>query len=542
MNRYLRSLPAALLIAFILALVFTIGCSKDETATDTGKPPAIEVEGILCNPLAPAPGDTARLTVRAEGQGSGATYEWQVEAGTLIGLSDISIEWAVPTDPGVYMVTVRSSVGSVVSHDTAWVMVRNCETIATGIKYVFYPNLVEGELCLVGTNATISDRSFLGYHAYKVEIPPLQIDKLTTLNVNGGYDFKFYTDGVLAASVTDGAEYLKLQPMNVIFFPYLPALPKTLWSNNEIAGTTFRKNQNLHPSASSDLDMVVWQRTVVGSTDDGKKDLLNIRFRFSGGPIRTLTTAKDSVYQLGAWNYTYWRNIKPIFSPDNAMIIYFNDSTETYEPCLIPMDGSEPDLTGRRALMVDDRHGIFYYAGVKVSEKTVFQWNPANPTQVAFIDDELKFCIFDYIAETVNVMGTGLTEFVYSEDGKLAAVAADGLYLLEPGQTEAKRIFTKERSTDGVIGVNWSPDDQMLGFRMVRKGASTLESYAVLVIYSMDNNRWYYASPEIKPVMSTEPAVNYIWMRSVFDSITGAMYIPVPLSTGGGMSALYKSY
>ena len=349
---------------------------------------------------------------------------------------------------------------------------------------------------------------------------------------------------LLTASITDGAEYIRQQPMNVIFFPYIPSQPKKYWSNNEIAGTTFRKNQNKHPSVTSGLDMAVWQRTVVGATDDGKKDLVNIRFRYTTGPIQTLTTAKDSVFQLGAWNFTYWRNIKPMFSPDESTIIYFNDSTETYEPCLIPVEGSEPNLAGQQAIMVDARHGIFFYAGVVVSEKTIFQWNPANSAQVAFIDDKQQFCVFDYVAKTVEVMATGLTEFVFSEDGKLAGVAGDGVFILEPGQTEAKRVFTKESPTDGVIGVNWSPglDDQKLGFRMVRKGASTLESYSALVIYSMDDDRWYYVSPEIKPVTAMEPAVNYTWMRAIFDSYSGGMYVPVPLSTGGGQSVIYYSY
>ena len=172
MNRYLRSTPAALLIAFTLAFFFIAGCGKDDTVGPTPPQPTIEVSGILCNPLSPAPGDTARLTVRAAGQGAGATYEWQVEAGTLIGGNEISVEWAAPVDPGVYMITVRSSVGSAVSLDTAWVMVRQCEAIDAGLLYAFYPNLVDGELYLVGTNSNPSDRTFLGYHAYKADIPP----------------------------------------------------------------------------------------------------------------------------------------------------------------------------------------------------------------------------------------------------------------------------------------------------------------------------------------------------------------------------------
>jgi hypothetical protein len=537
-------MPAALAIAFIFSLGFVAGCSNEESAVAPTPPSTISLSGILCNPLAPAPGDTAQLTVRAEGQGSGATYEWSVEAGTLIGENGISIKWEAPAEPGVYMVAVRATAGSDVRQDTSWVMVRQCEEINTGMRFSYYPTLIEGELYFVGTSANPTDRSFLGYHAYKQDLPPTLIDKLTTPLVNGGYEFQFYADGILTASITDGQEYIRLQPTNVIYFPYIPALPKKFWSNNEIAGTTYRKNQNISPSINASLEMAVWERTVVGATDDGKKDLVNVRFRFSTGPIQTLTTAKDSIYQLGAWNYTYWRNIRPMLSPDESMIIYFCDSTDTFEPCAIPLQGVEPNLNEQHAFMVDDRRGIFYYAGVSVSEKTTFQWNPLNQTQVAFIDDNRKLCVLDYGTESVEIMAEGISEFVFSDDGTLAAVADDGVYVLEPGQTEAKRVFTKERTTDAVIGINWSPGtaNQRLGFRMVRKGASTIESFATLVIYSMDDDRWYYAAPEIKPVMAMEPEVNYRWLRAVFNPYNGDMYVPVPLSTGGGKSVIYRSY
>jgi hypothetical protein len=42
--------------------------------------------------------------------------------------------------------------------------------------------------------------------------------------------------------------------------------------------------------------------------------------------------------------------------------------------------------------------------------------------------------------------------------------------------------------------------------------------------------------------MGTEPTVKYTWMRAAFDAFDGSMYIPVPLSTGGGKTVLYRSY
>jgi hypothetical protein len=250
------------------------------------------------------------------------------------------------------------------------------------------------------------------------------------------------------------------------------------------------------------------------------------------------------VYYFGAWVYSYYRNIKPMFTPDNEKIIYFTDSTGTFEPCVIPMNGTEPIVDEARAIMVDSHHGIFFYAGITVSEGTVFQWNPTIPTQLAFIDTQGRFCIFDYAAETAQVVAEGVIEFSWSQDGKLAGTTGDGIYVLEPGQTDAKQVFAKERLTDDIVGVNWSPglENQKLGFRILRKGSAPLETFSALVIYLVNEDRWYYASGQIRPAMLNEPSVNYTWMRAIFDPSSDSMYMPVPLSTGGGKIVLYRSY
>ncbi|MGD1049253.1 MAG: hypothetical protein ABR899_10945, partial [Candidatus Krumholzibacteriaceae bacterium] len=225
----------------------------------------------------------------------------------------------------------------------------------------------------------------------------------------------------------------------------------------------------------------------------------------------------------------------------DGTIVYFVDSTETYEPCVIPMDGTDPIIEQRRATREGERHGIFYNAGVKVSEKTIFQWNPVDHTQVGFIDDNRNFCLFDYSDSTVQIVSNvgKLSEFIWDPNGKIAAVNDAGVIVATPGGA-VDTVFAKERDSDDVIGVNWSPgtSDQRIGFRLVRKGSSSVESFSALVIYSVDNHRWYYATPEIKPIMSTEPTVDYRWWRALFDS-GGGMYAPVPLSTGSGGVVLY---
>ena len=544
LNRFSRLMPAAVITLLALSPAFWAGCSNNDDPVNVEKPSKIEVRAILVNPLSPVPGGTAQLTAQVEGFGNAGTYEWTVSGGTIDGNGKINVIWTVPDQSNVvYRIFVRGTSGTAVDTMSTYVLVRNIEAIDTGLSFTLNPQLIEGDLYYVGTNGNPSDRLFRGFHAYKYALPPNPIDKQTTPTIDGGYDFAFFTGGLVTSSISGGAAIQRQQPMNVYYFPLSAGTMRSI-SDNQIVGTTYRKNQNVFPSASSDLSMYVWQYNKVGSSDDGRKDLVNIRFRYSTEPIKTLTSSVDSVYILGAWVYSYYRNIRPMFTPDNETIVYFTDSTNFYEPCLIPMNGTEPLVSEARALMVDSRHGIFFNAGVTVSEGTVFQWNPTIPTQLAFIDTQRRFCIFDYVAETVQIMAEGVIEFVWSQDGKLASTTDDGVYVLEPGQTVAKRIFTKERSSDDVIGINWSSglENQRLGFRMLRKGSAPIESFSALVIYLVSEDRWYYASGQIRPAMLNEPSVNYTWMRGLFDPLSDSMYMPVPLSTGGGKIVLYRSY
>jgi hypothetical protein len=39
-----------------------------------------------------------------------------------------------------------------------------------------------------------------------------------------------------------------------------------------------------------------------------------------------------------------------------------------------------------------------------------------------------------------------------------------------------------------------------------------------------------------------EPEVSYLWKRAAFNPFGGDLYVPVPLSTGGGKAVIYRSY
>lgn len=541
LNRFYRLVPALILV-IIVSSAFWAGCSKKGDIIVPPPPAVLDLTAIICNPLAPAPGDTTQLTAQVKGTGDNPTYEWQTQAGTLIKNGSISVQWLAPADPGIYRIFVRAAVGTKVDTMSKYIMVRNVNVVNNGLRYAFYPHIVDGELYYAGSNQSLSAVDFFGFHAYHLELPPAPIDfmAMPAPEISGGYEFQFFPDGIVTSSITGGADYIRQQPMNVFFFPYLVG-PKKAISNNEEAGTVFRKNENHYVSPSSDLGMYVWQYNKVGPVDDGSQDLLNVRFRAGAGALSTLTVSKDSIFQFGAWSYKFYRNIKPLFTPDNGTIIYFVDSTETFEPCVIPMDGTQPVIENRRAIREGQRHGIFFNAGIKVSERTVFQWNPAIATQLGFIDDARNFCLFDYSDSSAQIVSNvgKVSEFAWDPNGRITAVNDAGVIVATPGGVP-DTVFVKERPSDDVVGVNWSPgtSGQKVGFRLARKGSSTVESFSALVIYSVDNHRWYYATPQIKPAMTTEPTVDYRWWRAIFDS-EGGMYAPVPISTRGGSVVLY---
>jgi hypothetical protein len=290
------------------------------------------------------------------------------------------------------------------------------------------------------------------------------------------------------------------------------------------------------------MSTVVWQINRVGALDDGTRDLININFRSGTSAIRRLTSSVDSTFIFGAWTYKYYRNVRPLFSPDMSTIVYFVDSTGTYEPCLMPLAGNNPLIDERRALMVDARRGIFYYAGIKVSQWTVFEWNPTAPNQLFFIDGSRKLCMLDISSESVEVLSEKVSEFAFSDDGALAGIGEDGVYLALPGG-EPKRIFERERSSDDLVGLSWSPgtSDKRIVFRMVRKGASVAEGFSTFILYSLEDDRWYYASPRI--ALGTELEFDdFRWNRAAFEPFGGGFIMPVPVPTGGGGVKLYRSY
>lgn len=532
---------------FVLA-----GCSED-TPVAPARPPEIEALNIICNPLSPEPGMPAQLTVQATGYTPGPwpSYQWHVEAGSLLVDEGISVPWLAPNSTGVYGVTAVMSIGGARDTIQKSIMVRNFEILDTGMSISLDPVYLDTWIYFLGTNQEPDAEDFRGYDVFKYGATPLEISDCTYCE--GGYEYSNYYDGFsgyfLGTVYTDFFQGYRQQPMNVIVFSTLP-FEEPDYVTNENDGSFRRRNQNIQPFGNEDFSMITWQRVEVGLAEDGTQDLFNIRFRNRDiGRSMTLTTSLDSSLDYSrppdtVTIYRYYQNIRPMITPGNEYVLYFVDTTKTFEPCLVPIEAGLPDTTQRRALMIDSEIGIFSQADVSVSENTIFQWNPGFSNILGFIDDNKTLCFFDISTEEVETFPDlgELSEFAWSPDGSQSAIVTDTGVFIVGLSGASDNIFTKVKATDEIIGVNWSPDpdDQKIGFRLIRKGKSSIESYSSIIIYTDNNDKWYYALPRIP--WRSEPEIDYSLMKVKFDSDNKGILAPIPIAGSGTQIRIYHSY
>jgi hypothetical protein len=547
LNRYVRLIPAGGALLVVLMVFLWMGCGK-ETATAPQKSADVDALSIIVDPLSPAPGDTAWLTVQPVGSGGTPVYNWRVDEGTLISNASISVQWVVPDAKGIYRVAVKVAIGSAIDTISKYVMVRDCESIDTGIRFSFNPRVSDTDFIIFGSNISPSNPLFVAYNAYQVGLQTEQITINGDPTVDGGFDLQFVGNTLVSSVITNYNSFLRQQSYNVILFP-LRFGTKRFVSNNDAGGSIYRKNQHTKPDATADLSKVVWQMHLVGPSEDGTKDLVNIAYRKLTEPIKTLTTSQDSTEKNGLVLQRYYRNVVPMFTPNERNILYFTDTTGTFEPCIIQVDPvNGPVIGSNRELGGPGRHGIFFNSGVTVSEKTVFEWNPAAETELGFVDASGKFCILDYADSSVQVVSSvgKITEFAWSFEGEAAVITKAGVLIVTPGGAP-DTVFVKERVGDQLVGVNWSfpgVGEKSIGFRMVRRGISAQESFCALVIYSLERKQWYYVSPRI-PASAMEPSVDYRWLRVMFDvSSGGGLYAAIPTvrADGGDAVTVYHSH
>jgi hypothetical protein len=248
-----------------------------------------------------------------------------------------------------------------------------------------------------------------------------------------------------------------------------------------------------------------------------------------------LTQGYDTILVLVGSEYIpkrrYYQNVVPMFTPDESNVMYFVDTTGVFEPCLIPMVGGSPDTLQRRALMVDAKTGVFEAAGVSISEQTVFQWSPVS-NLLAFIAQG-RLIFFDYETETVAPIDglEKVQEFSWSPDGSqlVAVTAEDGILIVSAaGAVSGAPIYVRERATDDIIGVSFSPSltEPKIVFRLVRKGKTALDSWSALAVVDLSSGVAAYASPTVPWHGSRELDVPYTWKRILWEDDNSGMYAP----------------
>jgi hypothetical protein len=547
-----------------VGFVFT-GCSEDPVSP-SDQPSYIQANLIITNPLAPEPGQLTTLTLQAQGNaGSSAPlYRWFIEVGEFVdpdpgdnipANEGISVLWQVPADTsGVFLIGAVASVTGSVDSIVRYVSIRHFESVDTGLRVSMYPNLRGGteNLFFIGSDTSPEDLDFIGYDAYRKN-PTSGAARLTTCSeCYSGDDFTFYGTGIIGSLIQRYFATFRQQLMNVwkfgLFFPSEDNI-----SDDFSLGINQRRNQHRNPHASASINKVVWEKRLVGEAGDGTEDLFNVGFWNSSGTSMTLTTSLDSTRAVIGPDtvtlYRYFHNIQPMITADERYVLYFVDTTDTYEPCLVPFSGDRPDKAKRQALMTNPYSGIFGDAGISVDETTVFQWNPvADRNLCAFIDKGSRLCFFTAdtlpLGSVTRLEDIGpVTEFVWSPGGDTCAVVTEtGISLVSLGGSATEK-FIKEINTDQLFGLCWAPDpdsnDPKLAFRMVRIGRGSEDSYSSVIIYSLNMDAWFYATPRV--AWRAEPPVKYTWMRIVFSSDNTSFYAPIPVVSGRGVRLYYST-
>ena len=553
MSRFKQLRVCSIIVVLAFGAIALGGCSEDDAIVGPDES-NINTLLIIPSPLSPKPGELAQLTVQAVGEGNWANYYWTVGAGTLQADEGISVPWVAPDETGTVTVQVIATLGAAADTIQKTIMVSNYEELDTEVLINLAPVVHGGQLYFTGVDVEITDEMFYGFNIYSYA--PGSSDLLTECieNCGGGETFKYYPSVGTGMILGDLTNYINLTlrqyPANIFLWDMLGAAPP-LVITDEVVAVSGRADRHYNPDGSDDLNMIVWQHQEVGELPDGTWDLYNLEFydRLLDEQMKFTESLDSSIVIYGAdtvTEYRYYRNIKPQFSKQEDYILYFVDTTGVFEPCKIDIELGIPDTTTRRALMVDDEdYGIFAAADIGIDETTIFERCPGSNDILAFIDIDGYVCFFypgnegnesvDRLAD-IDIV----TEFAWSPDGdQFAVVVEGGLAIGMTASGQVDLVYERAKITDEIIGIAWSPSsiDPKIGFRHVRKGKTSLDSYSSLIIYSVNEDDWYYALERVR--WTGELEVAYTMKRVLFEADNEGVYIPVPTED---RSVIYHSY
>jgi hypothetical protein len=540
------------IVCLFLAAVIVWGCSKDDPVAVVDDS-YVDAFIIIPSPLSPKPGDITVLTVTAEGKGAWADYSWYVDGGTLQSDSGPAVLWEAPEVTGTYKVRAIVSLGAIADTVQKTILVRNYDEIDTGVEISAQPYLINGDLLFAGISMDyLEHEPFLGYNIYRYEDSTISTNLTSDCpQICSGNNFHSYYPAVgqiLTSYVTPSAP--RQYAENLVLWD-IDGVAPAIGLTSEFPSTYVqRASQNKRATGSDDLNMIVWESQKVNHDyDDGTRDTINIYFMNRAlDSVTVLTGSIDSMVQVDYGEttmvYDYYSNVRPMITPQEGQVLYFVDSTGVFEPCLIDIVGGLPDTTTREAIMIEgEDYGIFEEAGIEIDDATIFEWRPVTQDVLAFIGADGRLCFF--YPQSANVQKLedigAVSEFAWSPDGEqFAVVTEEGLAVGMTASGAVSTVFAKEEATDDIIGMAWSPDpfDPKIAFRQVRKGKSSMEAYSSIVIYSFNEDDWYYALARVD--WQKELEVGYDFKRLIFEPDNDGIYAPIP--TADGRCVIYHSY
>jgi len=559
----------SIILAFFMVGLLT-GCSEDDPAA----PVESELDSlmIISRPISPEPGEATLLSVRIYGSSSGVapSYLWSVSEGELAVNDDAVVEWNAPQETGDYEVSLEVTLDDKNLTLEKIISVRNSELVDTGRRYNLHPRVIGGELFFVSPyNGSLSfnDIEYVNSLVFKY-IGPGQNEVITDglysigRRERGGDSWVFTGDGtkVIGSMISDYNENYNQQHKNVAAYNLSGAGGIDITNSLSGIPEKWRFDQYNDPYPNYDASMVVMQYVKAGQELAGTKDLFNIGFWKPGFPAtpEILTKSADSTFIVAGedtiWLVDYYENALPTLTPDDRNIVYFTNRTGVFEPCVIPIEGGEPDTSA--AVCMEVLRGM----DIRISRSTIFEWQPDGNRAafIAFHNRKNTLCFMQYNPPSdisFEVGGvTDIMEFAWSPGGDAGAViTGSGVSIVTPMGEPVTDVLRKEHPNDQLFGVNWSPGSDLsnprIGFRMGRPSQSWTESFNAVMLYSENAQgdgvlsyvtRGYNWPDELEP-----GSVDYRWKRVSFSADGETIYSPMvigePDPGGQGENPVYGS-
>ncbi len=569
MDRFVKSIAGVSIVLALFMVSLLTGCSEEDPAGPAES--KLDSLQIISRPIAPQPGEATFLSVRLYGSSSGVwpSYRWTVSEGELAIDNEAVVEWSAPEESGDYEVTLEVTLDDKNLTLEKTVSVRNYELIDTGRRYNLHPRVIGGELFFVSpynSSLSFNDKDYVNSNVLKY-IGPAQSEVITDglysvgRSERGGDSWVFTEDGtkVIGSMINDYNDDFNQQHKNVA--AYNLSGSGGIDITNSLAGIPekWRYDQYNDPFPNDDASMVVMQYVKAGLELAGTKDLFNIGFWKPGFPQtpEILTKSADSTFIVAGedtiWLVDYYENALPMITPDDGNIVYFTNRTGVFEPCVIPIEGGEPDTSG--TVCMEMLRGM----GIRITRSTIFEWQP-NGNRAAFIafhnmENTLCFMQYDPPSDiSFEVSGvTDISEFAWSPGGDAGAViTGSGISIVTPMGEPVTMVLKKEHPNDKLFGVNWSPVSDLsnpkLGFRLGRPSQSWTESFNSVMIYSENasGSVLSYVTKGYEWPDDLEPnSVDYRWKRVSFSADGEEVYSPMVIGEidpgGQGENPLYGS-